>query len=91
MKHRFCSTRRQQAGRLSTGVVFSVFAAIALFFLLAEHRAHLTGWLPFLLLAACPLLHLFHGHGGHGQRPRPDPAGDSTRPMPPPAGGEQPH
>jgi hypothetical protein len=40
-------------------------AAIALFFLIAEHRAHLLGVLPFLLLAACPLLHLL-GHGGHG-------------------------
>ncbi|MFX8164747.1 DUF2933 domain-containing protein, partial [Acinetobacter baumannii] len=38
----------------------------ALFFLFTEHRAHLFGWLPFLLLLACPLLHLFHGHGGHG-------------------------
>ena len=42
------------------------FFAIAGFFLLAEHRAHLLGLLPFLLLLACPLLHLFH-HGGHGR------------------------
>ncbi len=32
---------------------------------LAKHRAHLLGALPFVLLALCPLLHLF-GHGGHG-------------------------
>jgi hypothetical protein len=48
-----------------------VFAAIALFFLLTEHRAHTLGALPYLLLAASPLLHIFmhrgHGHGhGHG-------------------------
>jgi hypothetical protein len=44
------------------------FLAIAAFFLLTEHRAHLLGILPFLLLLACPLMHLFHhaGHGGHG-------------------------
>lgn len=42
------------------------FGAIAVFFLLAEHRAHLWSWLPWLLLLACPLMHLFHGHGGHG-------------------------
>lgn len=41
------------------------FLAIAGFFLLTEHKAHVLGVLPFLLLLACPLLHLFH-HGGHG-------------------------
>ncbi|NMG29965.1 DUF2933 domain-containing protein [Aromatoleum evansii] len=45
--------------------VFIAFALIAAFFLVTEHRAHLLGVLPFLLLLACPLLHLFH-HGGHG-------------------------
>jgi len=50
-----------------------LFAVIAAFFLIAEHRAHLVGWLafwPYLLLLACPLMHLFmhgsHSHGGHG-------------------------
>ncbi|GAA5665744.1 MULTISPECIES: DUF2933 domain-containing protein [Hyphomicrobiales] len=43
------------------------FLAIAGFYLLTEHRAHLLGWLPWLLILACPLLHVFmHGkHGGH--------------------------
>ena len=56
-------------------VVFIVFAAIAGYFLLAEHRAHLVAFLPWLLLAAGPLMHIFmhHGHGyhrGHGaERP----------------------
>jgi hypothetical protein len=41
------------------------FLAIAAFFLIAEHRAHLLGILPFILLLLCPLLHLLHGgHGG---------------------------
>jgi hypothetical protein len=40
--------------------------AIAGFFLFTEHRAHLLGYWPFLLLLLCPLLHMFHGgHGGH--------------------------
>lgn len=45
------------------------FAALALFFLLSEHRAHFFGALPYLLLLACPLMHLFmhHGHGGTGR------------------------
>lgn len=56
------------SGRPSrTGLALIGFLAIAGFFLFTEHRAHLLGFLPFLLLAACPLLHLFHGgHGDHG-------------------------
>jgi Protein of unknown function (DUF2933) len=47
--------------------VFLGFAAIALFFLWEEHKAHLLGALPYVLLLLCPLLHLFHGgHGDHG-------------------------
>lgn len=45
--------------------VFWGFALVAGYFLLTEHRAHLVSFLPFLLLAACPLMHLFH-HGRHG-------------------------
>jgi hypothetical protein len=56
---------KRQRGAASTWI-FAGFAVVALFFLVTEHRAHLYGWLPFLLLAACPLMHLFHGHGGHG-------------------------
>lgn len=46
--------------------MFYGFLAVAGFFLFAEHRAHLFGALPFLLLLACPLMHLFmhHDHGG---------------------------
>ena len=47
---------------------FFVFAGIAAFLLIAEHRAHVLPYLPWLILAACPLMHLFMhgGHGGHG-------------------------
>lgn len=45
--------------------VFMGFILIAGFFLLTEHRAHVLGALPFVLVALCPLMHLF-GHGGHG-------------------------
>ena len=45
-----------------------VFGAVAAYFLLSEHRAHFFGALPFLLLLACPFMHIFMhgGHGGHG-------------------------
>ncbi len=54
--------------RLSSWWVLLGFLAIAGFFLVSEHQAHVFGVLPYLLLAACPLLHwLMHrGHGGHG-------------------------
>ena len=45
--------------------VFWGFALIAGYFLITEHRAHVIQYLPFVLLLACPLMHLFHGHGGH--------------------------
>ena len=50
--------------------VFVLFAIIGGFFIVAEHRAHLIPYLPWLLLAACPLMHVFmhHGHGGHQHR-----------------------
>jgi hypothetical protein len=43
------------------------FVAVALFFLWQEHRAHLLGVLPWLLLLACPLIHLLM-HRRHGAR-----------------------
>jgi hypothetical protein len=46
-------------------IAWIVFAAIAAFYLWTEHRAHLLGVLPFLLLLGCPLMHVFM-HGGHG-------------------------
>ncbi len=49
-------------------VIFWAFLLIAGYFLLMEHRAHVVPYLPFVLLAACPLLHFLHGHGGHGKK-----------------------
>jgi hypothetical protein len=47
---------------------FAVFAIVGAFFLLAEHRAHVLPFLPWLIFLACPLMHMFMhgGHGGHG-------------------------
>lgn len=42
-------------------------ALIGAFFLLREHWGHVAGYWPYLLLMACPLMHLFHGHGAHGR------------------------
>ncbi len=48
-----------------TKLVLTGFLAIAAFFLLTEHAAHVFGAIPYLLLLACPLMHVFM-HGGHG-------------------------
>ncbi len=42
-----------------------VIGAVAAYFLLTEHLAHVVGALPFLLLLACPLMHVFMHHGHH--------------------------
>lgn len=56
--------------RFSRSVLaFIALLGIALVFLLSEHRAHALGWLPLILLVACPFLHMFL-HGGHGGQSR---------------------
>ncbi|MFY9317348.1 MAG: DUF2933 domain-containing protein [Burkholderiales bacterium] len=50
--------------RSRSGIASCAFLAIAAAFLFLEHRAHIWPWLPYLLLLACPLLHVFM-HGGH--------------------------
>lgn len=59
------------SSRYAVGLV--VIGAVAAYFLLTEHLAHVVGALPFLLLLACPLMHVFmhHGHGGHGHHHTP--------------------
>ena len=54
--------------RSRTGLVLLAFLAIAGFYLVTEHTAHVFGFLPYGLLLLCPILHLFMhgGHGGHG-------------------------
>ena len=48
-----------------SNLVMWIFLGIILYFLITEHSAHIIPYLPWLLLAACPLMHLFM-HGGHG-------------------------
>lgn len=58
-------------------LAFWVFTLIAAYFLVTEHKAHLVGFwgehrvhilgaLPYLLVLLCPLMHLFMHGGGHG-------------------------
>ena len=75
--------REQSWWRTPVGIVTCGFLIVAGFFLLTEHTAHVFGVLPWLLILACPLMHLFmhYGHhGGHGQRrSNPDNEGEQGR------------
>ena len=50
--------------RSPSGQILLVFIAIAAFFLIMEHRAHVFGVLPYVLFLLCPVLHLLM-HGRH--------------------------
>ena len=51
-----------------TGIAVIGFALVAAFYVLWEHWGHAFGALPYNLLTACPLMHLFMHHGhGHGE------------------------
>lgn len=56
--------------RSAAGLTLLAAAAVGGFYLVTEHTAHLFGALPYLIILACPLMHIFmhHGHGRpHGQ------------------------
>jgi hypothetical protein len=48
-----------------------LFLAFIAYFLVTEHWAHIVPFLPWLILLACPLMHVFmhggHGHGNHAE------------------------
>jgi hypothetical protein len=64
-------TARRSVDRLSRWVIWTLGAA-ALGYLIIEHRPHLFGWLPYLIVLACPLMHLFMHHGRHHGSPSHD-------------------
>ena len=51
--------QEQSFWRSPAGTVCLGFLLIGGFFLLTEHTAHVLGALPWLLILACPLMHLF--------------------------------
>ena len=54
--------------RTRAGRILLVALSLGGVYLLAEHGSHTLAYLPWLLLAACPLMHVFmHGSmGSHG-------------------------
>ena len=58
------TTARRSNDQLLRWAIWSLGAA-ALAYLVIEHRPHLFGWLPYLIILACPLMHLFMHRGHH--------------------------
>ena len=60
-------TARPSWWRTPNGVAVIGFALVGAFHVLREHWGHALGALPYLLLLACPLMHLLmrRGHGRH--------------------------
>lgn len=53
--------------RSPLGIFMLVAGAVGIYYLLTEHLTHIGQAIPYLILLACPLMHLFgHHHGGHG-------------------------
>ncbi|MEY4640219.1 MAG: hypothetical protein RLZZ227_213 [Pseudomonadota bacterium] len=50
------------------GLLTTLALAALSYYLLSVHQEHLAVALPYLILLACPLMHIFghRGHGGHG-------------------------
>ena len=65
--------------RSPSGQSLLAFLAIAAFFLIIEHRAHVFGILPYVLFLLCPVLHLLM-HGRHSGGPTDHEASQQQRP-----------
>ena len=82
-------SEQSNSRNLLRGLTIAAFGAGLAYLFFGEHRVHLLGYLPFLFLLACPLLHMtMHGghggHGGHGSHGnRPGPSQSDEPPAPP--------
>ncbi len=54
-----------------TGIATVVVVLVLGFLVYTGHSAHLLGALPYLLILACPLMHIFM-HGGHHKHHKQD-------------------
>lgn len=81
MSHDHSAHRPRARFHVGWWYVFFGLAAALAYFLLRDHGGHIASLLPYLLLAACPLMHLFHRHGGKHKPSAsdegPDQSGDS--------------
>jgi hypothetical protein len=57
--------------RTTKGMALIAVAVVVGGYFVIWHQQHVFAVLPFLVILACPLMHLFMhgGHGGHGSHP----------------------
>ncbi len=69
-------------GFLGTKSVLAITLAAAALgvYLLATHTGHTLAAVPYLLLLACPLMHVFGHHHGGGHRPDGNQSAEPRRP-----------
>ena len=67
MKHEQPSESRNWL-RSPGNILLLLVLGIVGFLLFTDHRSHVFGILPYLVLLACPFMHMFmhRGHGKHG-------------------------
>lgn len=60
-------TSHAGCGRSNWSWLFIAFAGLTIVLLWQDHRAHVLGMVPYLLLFSCPLVHmLMHRRARHG-------------------------
>ena len=69
MQHSAESMQERERLHLPIWLGLCFFLGVATFFLWEEHKAHILGALPYVLLLLCPIVHVFM-HRGHGGRDR---------------------
>lgn len=69
-EHRMPDERKKSFWGSPSGLITLFCIGAVVVYLLTEHTAHVYGVLPYLVLLACPLMHLFmhHDHGGHSEK-----------------------
>ena len=60
------STQKSSFWLTPKGLAALGLIGAATYFLLTEHQQHVWQFLPYLIVLACPFMHLFMHHGGHG-------------------------
>jgi hypothetical protein len=62
------------------GLAVTLFAAALGVYLLATHTGHALAALPYLILLACPLMHVFGHRHGSGHKPEANQSAGPRRP-----------
>jgi len=66
MEQKHKNNRKKPWWKTSFGMVCTGIFLIALFFLIKDHTAHIGNYWIWLILLACPLMHIFmHSHHSH--------------------------